>query len=508
MPARFCSPQACLFFALWQCAVAAAPETLDIAQDCGCIADNSTSNTRALQACLDRAGARPGSTVLVPRGVFLTATVTVPSYTRLLFQAGGWLQGSNAKEEYGEDWDYWHVVQSLNSTNVTLAGECGSPSSCGIHGNMWGMVGAYDPTQRDYIPRSWAGWRGCVGECRVKNLALIDARSATVSGFALLYASDWTSLFRRCRGLSVARMFIRSPPNWPNGDGMDLESGEDIAISQCDIATGDDSIAMRSGNCNPLRTPWPEFPISPLRNVTVTRCSLSSSSSAIKVENLFQRDHGNISGVLVDACTITSSNRGVGVWQRVAGPSGGAMSNLVFSNLHIQAGFVWSSNYWGSGEALVVTSVPEDAGQEARGLPGIHGIRFENITAFAENGALFAALGQATTNPLALTGLVLRNVSLTIGRWSTPQASNTFAQHDFRPLDAGAPCPELIPAPVNGLYLEGIADGALQGVAVAFAPPSQPYWSAGGRRSPGSCFNISATAHVSISPDCTCTPIA
>ena len=105
-------------------------------------------------------------------------------------------------------------------------------------------------------------------------------------------SSSWTSLFRRCYDVVVANMVIRSPLDWPNGtpcvtplalytssithvfsagDGMDVESGGNITIQHCNIATGDDAVAMRSGNCNAMRTPWPEAIISALTNVKVLR---------------------------------------------------------------------------------------------------------------------------------------------------------------------------------------------------------------------------------------------
>lgn len=94
-----------------------------------------------------------------------------------------------------------------------------------------------------------------------------------------------------------------------------------------------------------------------------------------------------MSDVLVDGVTISDSNRGVGVWQvarvswgeqsrpqhsiplsapasqRIAGPSGGWMGNITVRNTVIETRFMYGSQWWGSGEGLVVTSVPENAQQ-------------------------------------------------------------------------------------------------------------------------------------------------
>ena len=66
--------------------------------------------------------------------------------------------------------------------------------------------------------------------------------------------------------------------------------------------------------------------------------------------------------------------------QRISGPSGGWMGNITMRNSVIETRFMFGSQWWGSGEGLVVTSVPENAAQAVVGLPGIHNVTFENIS--------------------------------------------------------------------------------------------------------------------------------
>lgn len=239
-------------------------------------------------------------------------------------------------------------------------------------------------------------------------------------------------------------------------------------------------------------------PLPPLSRVRISNCTLSSSSCAIKIENLFQTDHADVSDVRVDNVSISASNRGIGVWQRVAGPSGGRMSNLSFSNVRIETRFMNSGAWWGSGEALVVTSVPENPAQVATGLPGIHGVVFENVSAVAEGGSLFSSRGQAATSPRALEGLVLRNVSLTVLR--TRGDPWTHAQLDFRPVDAGGGAPNTVPALVTGLVFEGVFSASVVGGSqVAFAGAPQPYWAGPG----GSGQCVSGSASIDASFACT-----
>ena len=92
-------------------APAASALTLDIARDCGAVGDNRTLATQAIAHCVTLA--RSGDTIYVPRGVFLTGTVSLQAGTTLRFGDGGWLQGSANASHYGDDWDFWHVVQVI-----------------------------------------------------------------------------------------------------------------------------------------------------------------------------------------------------------------------------------------------------------------------------------------------------------------------------------------------------------------------------------------------------------
>jgi polygalacturonase len=144
----------------------------NIVTDCGAVGDNSTMNTDRIQRCIQLAETQSG-TVVVPEGVYLTGGVTISGDgVTLIFNTGGYLQGSSHSNDYVTDWDYWHVVTVVNATNFHAIGSSGS----GIIGNLWGMVAGWNPQQEMLVPAPWTGVGGCVGECRVKNIALIDVK--------------------------------------------------------------------------------------------------------------------------------------------------------------------------------------------------------------------------------------------------------------------------------------------------------------------------------------------
>ena len=176
-----------------------------------------------------------------------------------------------------------------------------------------------------------------------------------------------------------------------------------------------------------------------------------------------------------------------------------AVGNFSFKNITIETRYAFGTQWWGSGEALVVTSIPENPAQMAHGLPGIHGVVFEDIQATAEGGCLFSSQGQDTTAPHAIDGLVLRNVNLAIGRSA---GAATHPQLDYRPVDAGGGAPNTVAADVVGLVFAGVAGAVIEGGSVSFVGPPQPYWAGPGHV--GLCVAQRQSANVTLT-GMTCT---
>ena len=106
------------------------------------------------------AGQHPTAWVVVPKGVFLTGKVELASHVYLVLSPGGVLQGSATQSDYGDDWDYWHVVQGVNLTDTGVIAPEGDVEGIGggaIVGPMWQMVAAFPPPDfsRGFAHRTW-----------------------------------------------------------------------------------------------------------------------------------------------------------------------------------------------------------------------------------------------------------------------------------------------------------------------------------------------------------------
>jgi len=424
------------------------------------------SCTPALLRAVAAAVAGGGGEVLVPHGTFLTGSFALAS--RVTLRLNGVLLASTSADEYpasGWDWDP-ALIDTHNATDVGIVG------AGRIEGQAvpkW--VDSYDPL-RGYVPRTWAGVHGCVGECRPKLVRFTDCTRVTLAGddggrLGVSNAPDWSVLLRRTSWVRATRLHIHGDERWPNGDGIDVESGEHIHIEDVDIDVGDDAICISSGNTNPLRTPWPGGVAQPVRNLTLRNATLRSRSSAIKLSavRFGGSDHGDISDVTVASVRIVDSSRGIGFQQRAGS---GDMHGVRFEDVSIDATrYPTGANWWGSGEPIWITSVPQNASEPGMLTGTIRDITFRNVVARGENGVLVSGGGRGRP----MERLVFDNVSMEVGVFGNTSCSKGVPHavpsgcRDYRPRTAAV---AVVPCGTSAFTFEGNGSVVLRDVAARF----------------------------------------
>lgn len=76
-----------------------------------------------------------------------------------------------------------------------------------------------------------------------------DCHDFSISRLTLRNSPFWTLHPIYCSNVHLTRLWIRSPLDGsaPNTDGIDPDSCSNVTIDDCDIETGDDCIAIKSG---------------------------------------------------------------------------------------------------------------------------------------------------------------------------------------------------------------------------------------------------------------------
>ena len=219
----------------------------------GAAGDGKTVDTAAFENALDQCSKSGGGEVLAPAGDYLIGSIQLKSNTTLRLEKGANLLGSPdladypiVKARWEGQWVDAHrgLIYAVDASNIAVVGPgriVGSPKLGGRE-----------------MPR-----RPCVIEP-------INCSDILFEDFSTEQQRMWTIHPTNCRNLVARRLTIRSRTG--NGDGIDLDSCRNVRIESCDIDTGDDCIALKSGRgLEAYRAALPT------ENVLITKCKLGDS---------------------------------------------------------------------------------------------------------------------------------------------------------------------------------------------------------------------------------------
>jgi hypothetical protein len=382
--------------------------------------------------------------------------------------SGVWLCLADGSELVGSDSskDYVAVVSTTSDTgpfdfplvgiyNVQNTGIIGSGGGPGVQGTLNGglnspsgnHIRSYDPVNNFLLPEEWP-LPGCTPfNCRPKLIVAHLSSALAFVGVSIVNSALWTLTLAECNDVLISQSYIYGSRQYPNNDGVDVISTSNVVITDTEIRTGDDCIALITHTSLPVQ------------NVTLHNLALSSSSSAIHLAVFDAEASGDVRDVAASAVTITDSNRGITISPRFGS---GSMYNLSFQNISIETRF-FTPVWWGVAEPIHISAAWTSEEHQWNG--SVHSIRFSNINAVAENSALFYS--NLTQGLPPLQDVVLENSVFVLQKWSNVSARGV---HDLRP--ALAEEGGLIPALIDGFYVEGVQNLQLDAVSIVFAAPS------------------------------------
>jgi polygalacturonase len=160
-----------------------------------------------------------------------------------------------------------------------------------------------------------------------------------INNVSIVNSPDWSVRIDNSERIFVQGVYIYSSLTMGvNGDGIDLVSSRDVAISDSVITTGDDSIVLKTIPMNGT--------IKPTENVTVTNCILTSSSTALMIGT---ETFADIRHVVFSNIVIRNANKGFGINVQ----DGATVSDVVVSNVTMELNRRhW--NWWGSAERFKI----------------------------------------------------------------------------------------------------------------------------------------------------------
>ena len=163
-----------------------------------------------------------------------------------------------------------------------------------------------------------------------------NSKNITLRGIRVIDAPCWTLSFNECENIKVIGLTIDTDRNVPNDDGIHFCSCKGVIVSDCNISSGDDCIAI-SGITN-----WGK----PCEDIVITNCVLRSCSKAIVIGYIYS----HIRNVTISNCIIKESNRGLCF---MCNDEGALVENVRVSNMIIDTA-IRAGNWWGNGEAVCI----------------------------------------------------------------------------------------------------------------------------------------------------------
>ena len=309
-------------------------------RDYGAVGDGKTLDTAALQKAIDT-----GKIVRFPEGTYLTGTIYLRSGGGLHLEKGATILGTNDKTQYNDNCfapqNWWsvkekasgaHLIIGLNVKDISITGE-----------------GTVDGNARSIFDRVVKGndhhyyerpdWRPS------QMIWICDSRNIKIDGVTFKDAPYWNCFFYGCEDAEISNVTIRADRAVRNTDGLDIDACKNIYIHDCDIYTGDDSIAIRADGkrTNKVIGVGVLSRENVCENITVKNCRLSSTTCAVRIGV----GNGIIRNCDLSGLDIYETRTGICLCASYSGTSYCEISNIFVDDVKFDglAAF-WYFNSW------------------------------------------------------------------------------------------------------------------------------------------------------------------
>ena len=333
--------------------------------DFGAVLDGRTNDGPALQRTIDAAHAAGGGTVHVPAGKrMLTGSFELKSHVTLHLEPGSRLLGSTEKADYRNA----VLIEAFHAEDIAITG------TGTIDGQ--GITFMAEELPHIFIPKPW----------RPKVIIFEGCRRVKLQDFTIRDSPNWTVHLAGCDDVVVHGLTILNNVKIPNCDGIAPDHSRNVRISDCHIVAGDDCIVLKN------RREYARY--GPCENITVTNCTLVSTSAALKIGTETVDDVRN---VVFSNCVIRGSHRGLALVLR----DEGSVENILFQNIVIETR-LFHPAWWGASEAIYVSARPRTPGGK---IGQLRGVRFQQIMARGEGGVFIEGSSESIPSDIRLENI-------------------------------------------------------------------------------------------------------
>jgi polygalacturonase len=256
--------------------------TLNV-RDFGATGDGMTKDTAAIQRSLDRCWVLGGGEVVVPAGNYLTGAIELRSNTILRLAKDATILGTPDFADYPVTQVRWEgkwipgrvgLIYALEASRTGIVG----PGKIVGNAALGGRPNAQNPLRHPAL---------------IEPIGCTDLR---FEDFSTEHRLMWSIHPTNCENVNIRNLTIRSTGG--NGDGIDIDSCKHVLIDSCDIATGDDCIAIKSGRGSEAYAL-----LQTTEDVHITNCTMADSIFACI--GIGSETSGGIRNVRIEHCKFT-----------------------------------------------------------------------------------------------------------------------------------------------------------------------------------------------------------
>lgn len=351
--------------------LAASVKTLNVL-NFGAKGDGTTDDTKAFKNAWSEAC--PSTAVVnfvVPQNKnYLVKQIRFsgPCKSAITVQISGTIIASNDRSSYSKDLRHWLVFDTVEDLVVAGGGVING------NGKIW-----WQNSCKTNKANSCTGAPTALTFLRCTNLVV---KSLKIENAQQMHLS-----FDKCRNVQVSNLVVTAPETSPNTDGIHVTDTQNIQISTCTIATGDDCISIVSGAQKVQAT---GIICGPGHGISIG--SLGAGNSEAQV-----------SDIVINGAKLSGTTNGVRIktWQ---GGSGSA-SNIKFQNIEME----------NVENAIIIDQHYCDQDKpcgEQKSAVQVRNIMYQNIRGTSASDVAIA-FDCSKSHPCE--GIVMQNVKLEIG---------------------------------------------------------------------------------------------
>lgn len=369
--------------------------------DFGAVGDGVFLNTTAIQNAIDNCPEH--GIVYIPDGIFLSGAVHLKSNMTLHLSSRAILLGSTDIKEYPVMKYRFEGLEQMCYTSLINAGirdvEKEKIENIIISGS--GVIDASGSALRKneiITPDIQRGRAVCIA----------NAKNIFISGITIRQSPAWCLHLIYSKNIEISNVHIHTKydengikyPDIINGDGIDIDSCSNIRIHDCEIASQDDCIAIKSGKNEEGRSIG-----IPTENVEIYDC-LFKYGFGVAVGSEVS---GGVNGVYVHDCIFDNTYSAASI--KSPRGRGAVIENILFKNIkHKYYGTEHHDCEWFRGALYIdefYSHIEFDIFKKERAdetTPHMRNISFENVEVETSAG-----------NAIYITGLPERyveNISL------------------------------------------------------------------------------------------------